>query len=84
MPKNKGVNSRSLENLQPGGQPRYDQPKRARNVSTTDTAWMGLKELAYDREISLAELLERLGRGIIKLQDGEFEDSENIEQSQAA
>ncbi|NJM74169.1 MAG: hypothetical protein HC862_31100 [Scytonema sp. RU_4_4] len=69
MPKSKGVNPKSIENLQPGGQPRYDQPKRARNVSTTDTAWAGLKELADERELSLAELLEQIGRGILKLKD---------------
>ena len=80
MPKSKGVNPKSLQNLQPGGMARYEQPKRARNVSTTDKAWSGLKELADERQLSLAEFLERLGRGIIRLQEGEYH-TEDLEQA---
>ena len=76
MGKRKGVNQRSLENLQPGGEARYGLPKRPRNVSATDIGWAGLKQIADERGISLAELFERLGRGILRLQDGEFNQEE--------
>lgn len=63
----RGINKKSLANLQPGGEPRYEQPKRQRNVSLTDTGWQGLKEIALDSGLSLAELLEQIGRRKIKV-----------------
>lgn len=67
--KPRGVSPTSLENLQSGSLPRHGEPKRPRNVSTTDTAWSGLKELAEARNLSLAEFLELIGRQTLKLED---------------
>ncbi|WP_414589206.1 hypothetical protein [Scytonema sp. PCC 10023] len=69
MPKPKGVNPVSLENLQPGSEPRHGEPKRPRNVSVTDTGWRCLKQQAQSRGLSLAEFLELIGRGQLKVQD---------------
>ncbi len=69
MPKPKGVNPVSLENLHPGSEPRHGEPKRPRNVSVTDTGWRNLKQQAQSRGLSLAEFLELIGRGELQVQD---------------
>lgn len=52
----------SLANLRP--QPAlYSEKKKPHAVSVTDTAWKHLKAMASDRNISLSEFIEGIGRG---------------------
>lgn len=61
------INPISLKNLEVGSKPKHGTPKRPRSVSLTDDGWQGLKDLAKERNISLAEFLELIGRGKITL-----------------
>jgi hypothetical protein len=68
---NRGKHPNSLENLTyNGGRPKqYDCIKRTRTVTVTDEGWLGFDKLAKQHGCSSkSELLEKLGRGIIKLQ----------------
>ena len=56
------VQPKSLLNLTNGSKPKHGTPKRPRNVSLTDDGWLGLKNLASENELSLAEFLELIGR----------------------
>lgn len=50
------------------GQPEmYDELKKIVTVSLTPTAVAGLDQYARDRSISRSELIERIGRQVIKL-----------------
>ena len=59
------VNPKSLKNLTgTGRKPFYEQKKKKRAVDVTDRGWAGLKTLAKEEfGTSLAELLEKIGRG---------------------
>lgn len=60
------------------GQPElYDELKKIVSVSITPTAKAGLAELSATRKISLSELVERIGRRIIHLNDSDSRDSPN-------
>jgi hypothetical protein len=63
--KSMSVHEKSLNNLATGSKPKHGTPKRPRNVSLTDDGWLGLKKLALENELSLAEFLELIGRGKI-------------------
>lgn len=79
MPNKPGgkINPNSLENLKLGrrkGHGRtqdYEEPKRKRGISVTDRGWSGLETFAGEVDISVSELLERVGRGIFSIIDAE-------------
>lgn len=45
----------------------YDEFKRSLDLTLTPTAKQGLSELAKEWNLSKSELIERIGRGIIRL-----------------
>jgi metal-responsive CopG/Arc/MetJ family transcriptional regulator len=47
----------------------WEQPKKRVSVALTTIAVEGLDRLAKQRELSRSELIERIGREIIKLTD---------------
>lgn len=62
-PIRKGLKSRR-------GQPEhYSEIKKCVSIGITPTALAGLDELSQEREISRSEMIERIGRGSIKLVD---------------
>ena len=68
---NRGKNPNSLENLTyNGGRPsQYGSNKKTRTVTVTDEGWLGFEQLAKEHGCSSkSELLEKLGRGVIKLE----------------
>ena len=65
--KSMSVHKNSLNNLSTGSKPKHGAPKRPRNVSLTDDGWLGLKKLALENELSLAEFLELIGRKKISI-----------------
>lgn len=70
QPYKRGGNPKSLENLTyHAGRPRtYDEPKKKRYLSVTETGWQGVQELATQLGYSgVSELLEQIGRGEISL-----------------
>ena len=67
----RGRHPNSLENLTyNGGRPtQYDSNKKTRSVTVTEQGWVGFAELAKQHGCSSrSELVEKLGRGIIKLE----------------
>lgn len=65
-----GEHPMSLKNLTHEGRPSlYGENKKRRELVVTDTGWQGLKELAKEKGFSVSELIERVGRGTIKLED---------------
>jgi hypothetical protein len=64
----RGHNPKSLENLRSDARkPEYGEKKKSRGISLTDTGTNGLKALAHERNLSLGELLEQIGRGKIQI-----------------
>ena len=61
----KAVNPISLKNLnRKGTKPRYDEPKKPRRLTVTDSGWQQAKAIAKrDLGLSVSELVERIGRG---------------------
>ncbi len=65
----RGRNPKSLENLKPDARkPEYGEKKKSRGIALTDTGTDGLKALARERNLSLGEFLEQIGRGKIRLE----------------
>lgn len=67
----RGKHPNSLDNLTySGGRPRkYDSSKKTRTVTVTEEGWLGFDKLAKQHGCSSrSELLEKLGRGTIKLE----------------
>jgi|GEM_PF-1971640 len=67
----KGKHPNSLANLtsHEGRPQQYKSKKKARSVSITPEGWDGIGELAEQNGCSSkSEFLEKLGRGLIKLQ----------------
>ncbi|BBD63588.1 CopG domain protein DNA-binding domain protein (plasmid) [Nostoc sp. HK-01] len=53
------------------GQPEhYSEIKKCVSIGITPTALTGLDELSQQLDISRSEMIERIGRGLIKLVDG--------------
>ncbi len=52
------------------GKAAYDEKKENRTFTLTNEAYAGLEQLALRRGLSRSELLERIGRGLIRLNDG--------------
>jgi hypothetical protein len=62
-PIRKGIKSRR-------GQPEhYSEIKKCVSIGITQTALFGLDELSQELAISRSEMIERIGRGLIKLVD---------------
>ena len=59
-----GNHPRSRKNLRPR-KPTYGQNKVRKDVYVTPDGWNGLKEVAEKHEVSVSELVERIGRGMI-------------------
>ncbi len=51
------------------GNAAYDEKKENRTIKLTSEAYAGLDHLALQRGLSRSELLERIGRGLIRLED---------------
>ena len=76
MPPRKGSqpHPNSLANLnRQGGQSRYEEPKKQRNIQVTSVGWEGIRAIAAERGLSLNELIEQIGRRKIPL--GDIDDS---------
>lgn len=52
------------------GNAAYDEKKENRTFTLTSEAYVGLEQLALQRGVSRSELVERIGRGLIRLEDG--------------
>ncbi len=63
------MNSKSLENLTPGGKPWKKQRKKTLAVTarTSPEARKGWERLAQQHDLTLSELIERIGRGEFEL-----------------
>ena len=63
------INPKSLANLQPGqSNPLYDELKKQRSVTLTETGWIEVKKIAKEKfGVSVSELLEQVGRGKLEL-----------------
>ena len=65
------VHPNSLANLRPGTsgtKPRYEERKKKRNLTVTDTAWCNAKEsIKQTLGVSVSEAIELIGRGEFKI-----------------
>jgi len=61
------TNPRSLANLVGGKKQYYEELKKRRNITVTETGWSGFGNLARRSSLSRSELIESLGRGAINL-----------------
>ena len=59
------VNPISLKNLtNSGSKQRYNEQKKRRQLSITDTGWNASKAIAKEQhQLSVLEMLEKIGRG---------------------
>lgn len=59
------INPKSLANLRNDGRtPDYDEPKKKRELTVTDTGWNSAKEIIKTAGFSsVSQFLEELGRG---------------------
>ena len=67
----RGRHPNSLDNLtyNAGRPTQYDSSKKTRSVTVTEEGWVGFAQLAKQHGCSSrSELVEKLGRGIIKLE----------------
>jgi hypothetical protein len=63
----RGKHPNSQQNLG-GAEPLYESAKKKRSLWVTDLAWEQLDHLAQAHNLSRAELIERLGRGLLRLE----------------
>ena len=64
-----GRNPKSLKNLKPRSA-HYDEPKRDRRLTVTESGWLGCKDVAASLGLSgVSEILEKLGRSELKISD---------------
>jgi hypothetical protein len=64
----RGQNPSSLQNLQPGRvNRRYESPKKQRTVTVTEDGWAGIKSIAEAMDMSISEVIEQIGRGMLKV-----------------
>lgn len=52
------------------GKAAYEEKKENRTFTLTNKAYAGLDQLALCRGLSRSELMERIGRGMIRLEEG--------------
>jgi hypothetical protein len=63
------VNPNSIANLTHEGRPRtYGEKKETHNISVTPTGWGGISKIAQVFGISVSELVEQLGRNILRVE----------------
>ena len=43
----------------------YEEPKKQRNIQVTSVGWKGIRAIAIERGLSLNELIEQIGKGLI-------------------
>lgn len=65
---NPGEHPHSQGNLQPR-ETMYEENKKRRQIMATDVGWDGFKDVAKQLGISASELVERIGRGLIRVND---------------
>lgn len=66
-----GRNPETLKNLKPRS-PIYDELKRDRRLTVTETGWAGCKEVAEILGLSgVSEILEKLGRDELTISEPE-------------
>lgn len=63
-----GEHPHSKENLKPR-ETMYEENKKRRYVMATDPGWEGFKAIAKELGISASELIERIGRGILRVEE---------------
>ena len=64
----RGQHPNSLANLNGGRPTIYEEEKKRRTLTVTESGWEGVTELVEDLGCSsVSDLLERLGRGQIKV-----------------
>ncbi|MEH2458805.1 hypothetical protein [Nostoc sp.] len=69
-PREKKISRKGLKSLR--GQPEaYDELKKIVSISLTPTAIKGLDDLSRAYMISISELIERIGRQMIQLLNGD-------------
>lgn len=63
------INPISLQNLtNHGSVPRYEEEKKRRQLSVTDSGWDAAKAIAKETlGLSVSEMLEKIGRGELKV-----------------
>jgi type II secretory pathway component PulK len=60
----RGTHPNSLQNLTHQGRPLdYDEPKKTRRLSITETGWDSAQKLIRSMGMSVSEFVEKLGRG---------------------
>ena len=58
------VNPKSIANLEFGrSNPTYEELKKQRSVTITETGWTSIKGIAKAKGLSVSELIEQIGRG---------------------
>jgi hypothetical protein len=76
----RGTHPNSLQNLTHEGRPlEYNEPKKTRRLSVTETGWDSARKLIGSMGMSVSEFLEQLGRGQVMVIP-----SQNIEAFQDA
>lgn len=91
MPKKPGatVTASSLANLELGRRPgygrtpKYGERKKPRGITVTDSGWDGLQHLAQEEGVSVSELIERIGRGLLKSDYMSRHQAQNVAQTTA-
>lgn len=67
---NRGQHPNSIANLVHDGRPQsWNEPKKNRNISITETGWTGIQKIAQSMGLSISEVIERIGRDILILSD---------------
>lgn len=60
----RGTHKNSLDNLIHEGRPlKYDEPKKTRRLSVTESGWDNARQLIKSMGMSVSEFIEELGRG---------------------
>ena len=64
----RGQHPNSLENLTHEGRPlEYNEPKKVRRLTVTESGWTSAKELIGAMGMSVSQFLEELGRGRVSI-----------------
>jgi hypothetical protein len=64
----RGKHPNSLANLTHDGRPQnWGEGKKKRNLTVTETGWQGVQAIAKEMNLSISELLEKIGRGEFKI-----------------
>ena len=58
----RGSHPESKKNLLKSATPFYEEKKRGRHIAVTDTGWDGIKAIAKDQDLTISQLIEKIGR----------------------